>query len=205
MTSVLLSYLLTCIAIELTPGPNMAYLAILSAERGRWMGFHAVLGVAIGLGLLGALAVFGIGTLIAEQRAIYEALRWAGIAYLLYLAFDAWRDSRLPVEITDLSNTGRRYFQRGLLNNLLNPKAALFYITVMPNFVVAGTPQIGQTVLLGAVYVTVATVIHAMVVVLAGSLQQVLLGNSGRRRVMGLVFAALLVAVAVWVAVTTAL
>ena len=204
MTSVLLSYVLTCIAIELTPGPNMAYLAILSAERGRWMALHAVLGVATGLGLLGALAVIGVGTLIAEQRAIYEALRWAGIAYLLYLAFDAWRDSRLPVESTDLNNTGWRYFQRGLINNLLNPKAALFYITVMPNFVVAGTPQMGQTMLLGAVYVAVATVIHAMVVVLAGSLQQLLLGNPGRRKVMGLVFAALLVGVAIWVAVTTA-
>lgn len=205
MTSVLLSYVLTCIAIELTPGPNMAYLAILSAERGRWMGFHAVLGVAIGLGLLGALAVFGIGALIAEQRVVYEALRWAGIAYLLYLAFDAWRDSRRPVENTDLSNTGWRYFRRGLVNNVLNPKAALFYITVMPNFVVAGTPEIGQTMLLGAIYVMVATVIHAMVVLLAGSLQHLLLENSRRRRGMGLVFAALLVGVAVWVAVATAL
>ena len=205
MTSVLLSYVLTCIAIELTPGPNMAYLAILSAERGRWMGFHAVLGVAIGLGLLGALAVFGIGALIAEQRVVYEALRWAGIAYLLYLAFDAWRDSRRPVENTDLSNTGWRYFRRGLVNNVLNPKAALFYITVMPNFVVAGTPEIGQTMLLGSIYVMVATVIHAMVVLLAGSLQHLLLENSRRRRGMGLVFAALLVGVAVWVAVATAL
>ena len=205
MTSVLLSYVLTCIAIELTPGPNMAYLAILSAERGRWMGFHAVLGVAIGLGSLGALAVFGIGALIAEQRVVYEALRWAGIAYLLYLAFDAWRDSRRPVENTDLSNTGWRYFRRGLVNNVLNPKAALFYITVMPNFVVAGTPEIGQTMLLGAIYVMVATVIHAMVVLLAGSLQHLLLENSRRRRGMGLVFAALLVGVAVWVAVATAL
>jgi threonine/homoserine/homoserine lactone efflux protein len=205
MTSVLLSYVLTCIAIELTPGPNMAYLAILSAERGRWMGFHAVLGVAIGLGLLGALAVFGIGALIAEQRVVYEALRWAGIAYLLYLAFDAWRDSRRPVENADLSNTGWRYFRRGLVNNVLNPKAALFYITVMPNFVVAGTPEIGQTMLLGAIYVMVATVIHAMVVLLAGSLQHLLLENSRRRRGMGLVFAALLVGVAVWVAVATAL
>ena len=205
MTSVLLSYVLTCIAIELTPGPNMAYLAILSAERGRWMGFHAVLGVAMGLGLLGALAVFGIGALIAEQRVVYEALRWAGIAYLLYLAFDAWRDSRRPVENTDLSNTGWRYFRRGLVNNVLNPKAALFYITVMPNFVVAGTPEIGQTMLLGAIYVMVATVIHAMVVLLAGTLQHLLLGNSRRRRGMGLVFAALLVGVAVWVAVATAL
>ena len=203
MTTVLLSYLLTCIAIELTPGPNMAYLAVLSVERGRLAGLYAVAGVALGLALLGALAVFGVGELIMAQPLLYESLRWAGIAYLLYLAHDAWADARRPVEALDPAQLGWRSFRRGLINNLLNPKAALFYITVMPSFVQTDRPALGQTLLLGMVYVVVATAIHAMVVMLAGAVQPLLTAERSRR-LMGGVFAALLVGVAIWVGLSTA-
>ncbi|QQR37135.1 LysE family translocator [Devosia oryziradicis] len=202
MTSVLLSYVATCIAIELTPGPNMAYLAVLSAERGRLAGLFAVVGVALGLALLAALAAFGIGEFIGSRPWLYESLRWAGIAYLVYLSYDAWADAQRPVEALDPGQLGWRSFRRGLINNLLNPKAALFYITVMPSF--QATPQSqGQLVLLAAIYVAVATAIHAGVVLLASAVQPALT-QSGSRRVMGGVFAALLLAVALWVALTTA-
>jgi threonine/homoserine/homoserine lactone efflux protein len=203
VTSVLVSYLLTCIAIELTPGPNMAYLALLSAERGRLAGLFAVSGVALGLGVLGALAALGVGEFIVGQPMLYEVLRWAGIGYLVYLAYDAWADAQRPVDVLDPAQVGWRSFRHGLVNNLLNPKAALFYITVMPSFLVADRPALGQTLLLGAIYVAVATAIHALVVLLAGSLQP-LLTRPGSRRVMGGVFAALLVGVAIWVGATTA-
>ena len=203
MTSVLLSYIVTCIAIELTPGPNMAYLAVLSAERGRMAGLFAVAGVALGLALLGALASFGVGEAIAGQPWLYETLRWAGIAYLVYLAYDAWADAQRPVEILDPSQLGWRSFRRGLLNNLLNPKAALFYITVAPSFVVAGQAALPQTVLLGAIFVAVATAIHAGVVLLAGSLRP-LLTQAASRRFLGATFAVLLLVVAVWVGFSTA-
>jgi threonine/homoserine/homoserine lactone efflux protein len=203
VTSVLFSYLVTCIAIELTPGPNMAYLAVLSAERGRMAGLFAVLGVALGLTLLGALASFGLGEFITRQPWLYESLRWAGIAYLVYLAYDAWADAQRPVEILHPSQLGWRAFRRGLVNNLLNPKAALFYITVAPSFIVAGEPALRQTVLLSAIFVAVATAIHAGVVLLASSLRP-LLTQTASRRLLGATFAALLLAVAVWVGVTTA-
>jgi len=202
-TSVLLSYLITCIAIELTPGPNMAYLAVLSAERGRLAGLFAVAGVALGLALLGALAAFGVGEFIVGQRWLYESLRWAGIAYLAYLAYDAWADAQRRVEVLDPTQLGWRSFRRGLINNLLNPKAALFYITVMPSFVVAGSPALGQTIALGAIYVAVATAIHTGVVLLASAVQP-LLTRAASRRIMGGIFAALLLAVALWVGVATA-
>ena len=181
----------------------MAYLALLSAERGRLAGLFAVSGVALGLAVLGGLAALGVGEFIVGQPMLYEVLRWAGIAYLVYLAYDAWADAQRPVETLDPAQLGWRSFRRGLVNNLLNPKAALFYITVMPSFLVAGRPALGQTLLLGAIYVAVATAIHALVVLLAGSLQPVLT-RSGSRRILGGIFAALLLAVAIWVGLTTA-
>ena len=199
----LVAYFLTCVAIELTPGPNMAYLAVLGAERGRLAGLYAVAGVALGLAILGVLAALGVGEVIASQPMLYEALRWAGVAYLLYLAYDAWRDAQRPLGPLDPHMLGWRSFQRGLINNLLNPKAALFYITVMPSFANAAQPAVSETVFLSAIYVGVATTIHALVVLLAGSVQPLLTGERSRR-IMGAVFAALLVGVAIWVALATA-
>lgn len=199
----LVAFLITCVAIELTPGPNMAYLAVLGAERGRLAGLYAVAGVALGLALLGVLAVLGVGEAIAAQPALYETLRWAGVVYLLYLAVEAWRDAQRPLESLAPETLGWRSFRRGLINNLLNPKAALFYITVLPSFLTTGSSVVSQTAMLGAIYVTVATMVHASVVVLAGSVQPLLTGARSRR-IMGGVFAALLVGVAAWVALATA-
>ena len=198
----MLSFIATSIAIEVTPGPNMAYLAVLSAERGRLAGFAAVLGVALGLATLGLLAVFGLGPLIAENRLVYEVLRWAGILYLLWLAWDGWREAQRDIASAVEAEPLLTYFRRGLLTNLLNPKAVMFYITVMPNFVLPDRPGLGQSATLAAIYVAVATLIHAGIVVAAGSLQPLIAKPENRRRA-GAVFSLLLVAIAVWIAWTT--
>jgi len=202
MSAALLAFALASLLIELTPGPNMAYLAILAADRGRVAGLAAVAGVSLGLTGLGLLAVFGLGTLVLEQPWLYQILRWAGVAYLLYLAWEAWRDSRKPIDALDPNEGARRFFLRGLITNLLNPKAALFYVTVMPNFLTS--PSYGETLLFGSVYVLVATLIHAGVVLLAGTVQPLLTAPKSRRPI-GVLFTLLLVAVACWVAWSTAI
>lgn len=201
MSAALLAFALASLLIELTPGPNMAYLAILAADRGRLPGLAAVAGVALGLTLLGLLAISGLGTLVLDHAWLYQALRWAGVAYLVYLAWEAWTDSRKPIEVPDPFAGSWRFFRRGLVTNLLNPKAALFYITIMPGFLPEAT--LGNALLFGTVYVSVATLVHAGVVLLAGTVQP-LLTIDRRRRQMGTIFALLLLAVALWVALTTA-
>src|SRR3954470_21204618 len=133
--SPLVAFVLTSLIIEMTPGPNMAYLAVLSASRGRIAGFFAVLGVALGLALLGTAAWLGGGSLVLNNRVAYEGLRWAGALYLCWLAFDSWRDGRQPIETVPVSQSHMVHFCRGLATNLLNPKAALFFISVVPEFV----------------------------------------------------------------------
>jgi threonine/homoserine/homoserine lactone efflux protein len=199
----LLAFFLTSIAIELTPGPNMAYLAVVGVTRGRVAGLYAVLGVAIGLALLGAAAGFGLGQLVLAYRVIYEVLRWGGALYLLYLAWDAWRDGQKPLEggPTDLS--GWLFFRRGFVTNLLNPKAALFYVAVLPGFVDATRPAAGQLVVLVTIYVIAATIIHAAIVLLSAQLQP-LFARPALRAGVGLFFALVLVAIAVWLLVKTA-
>lgn len=201
MSAALFAFALASLLIELTPGPNMAWLAILAADRGRRVGLAAVAGVALGLALLGVLAVAGLGALVLEQPLLFQILRWAGVAYLCYLAWEAWRDARRPIETLDANGDPWRFFRRGLITNMLNPKAAIFYVTVMPGFIVSDT--LAEAALFGLVYVVVATAVHAGVVLLAGTLQP-LLTAPARRRQMGTIFAILLLGIAVWVAISTA-
>jgi len=201
-TTTLLAFFLTSLAIELTPGPNMAYLALVGVSRGRRDGFAAVLGVALGLALLGALVGVGLGSLILENRLVYEILRWAGAAYLVWLAWDGWREAQQEADTSQLPDHAFTYFRRGFVTNLLNPKAALFFVTVMPGFIAVGRPLLGQTTLLVALYVVAATVIHAAIVLLAATLQPVF-AKPRLRRGAAIVFAVALVAVAVWLLLKT--
>ncbi len=195
-------FFLVSLAIEVTPGPNMAYLALVGLSRGRADGLMAVAGVALGLLLLGGLVGVGLGGLILDNRAVYEALRWGGAAYLCYLAYDAWREGNRPLTEGPEALARWRYFQRGFLTNLLNPKAALFYVAVLPGFVDARQPALGQMTVLVAVYVLAATLVHAALVLAAATLAPLLQRPEWRRRT-ALGSALMLVAVAAWLLLRT--
>jgi hypothetical protein len=77
---ILLAFTATCLVIEVTPGPNMAYLAVLSASKGRRAGFAATLGIALGLLIVGLAAALGLTAIITNSRWVYEALRWGGVS-----------------------------------------------------------------------------------------------------------------------------
>ena len=200
-SSPLIAFVLTSLIIEMTPGPNMAYLAVLGASRGRIAGFSAVLGVALGLALLGIAVGLGGGSLVLNNRLAYESLRWAGALYLCWLAFDSWRDSRQPIEALPLSRSSFVHFRRGFITNLLNPKAALFFIAVVPEFVDGPAPSARELAILVSIYVAVATLVHGLIVVLAGGLRTFLAAPQ-RREMAGNFFAVLLVAIAIWLFVS---
>jgi threonine/homoserine/homoserine lactone efflux protein len=199
----LLSFAVTCLVIELTPGPNMAYLAVLSASEGRRAGLAATAGVALGLLLLSLAAALGLSAIITQSPTAYAVLRWSGVAFLLYLAWEAYSAAgeTSPAHFGDHENLAR-YFQRGLVNNLLNPKAALFYVAILPSFVDASRPVIAQTAGLSLVSVVIATFVHAVIVALAGAAQPWLQEGS-RARAMRRVMAVLLAGIALWLAAVT--
>lgn len=199
----LLAFAMTCLVIELTPGPNMGYLAVLSATTGRRAGFAAVTGVALGLTVVGIATAMGLAAVISTSPLLYEALRRGGIIYLFYLAWDGWKESGAPLgDAPSLHEPDAKYFLRGLITNLLNPKAALFYVSILPGFVDAGRPMMAQTVLLSLAFVVIATSIHAGVVVVAGT-AQVFMRNDRNRRILGRILSLALAAIALWFAWST--
>ncbi|MBY0563857.1 MAG: LysE family translocator [Hyphomonadaceae bacterium] len=161
----ILPFLAAVTLIELTPGPNMGYLAALSASEGRAAGFKAVLGVTAGLGLYMLAAVVGVAEFVLAAPIAFAALRWAGVLFLFYLAWEAWRGARE----TSPGHTGgfdHRPFWRGLAANLLNPKAAVFYVTLLPSFIAPDHAAFWlQALILGGVHLLVSFAIHSAIVV----------------------------------------
>lgn len=202
----LLAFALTCFIIEITPGPNMAYLAALSLSQGVRAGLGAVAGIAIGLSVYGVAASLGLSAVIDNSTFLYEMLRWSGAAYLLWLAWDAWAAKRENVPDTipdDHEISPWIAFRRGLITNLLNPKAAVFYVAVLPDFIQIGRSSVAaQTLALSAIYVGIATSIHLVIVLLASRLQGVIT-QANQRRTVRRVLAVLLAAIAIWFAFST--
>jgi threonine/homoserine/homoserine lactone efflux protein len=163
-------FALTSLLIELTPGPNMAWLALLAATEGRNKGYAAVAGVALGLAVLGAVAGLGLAAVLQTSPVAYQTLRWAGIAYLTWLALEEWRGADDAEDHAEAGSGLWQYFTKGLITNLLNPKAALFYIAVLPGFLVP-TDGVWDAMALSAIYVVVATLVHAGIVTAAGTAQ----------------------------------
>lgn len=197
----LFGFVVTVALIELTPGPNMTYLAILAASRGTSAALAAVAGVAAGLLLVGVLSALGVAALVSQSPALWQVLRWGGVLYLLWLAWEAWQGADGASDIVDgLADTRQSLFLRGVMTNLLNPKAYVFYIAVLPRFLLPGDVRpFARTILLTLIYVSMATIIHTAIVLAAGQVQRLFASRTAIERLRkGL--AALLALVALWLA-----
>ena len=163
--------------IELTPGPNMAWLAGLAATEGKRSGLSAVAGVALGLLANGVLAALGLATLLTAMPALLHGLRIAGAAMMVWLAIEAWRGAEKAPPPT----ATRRAFATGALLNLLNPKAYLFFVVVAPEFMGGRTLGLSEALTLAVISTGIATIIH-LAIVLAGSQAQAWLADDRRTR-----------------------
>lgn len=203
ITELFIPFLVTTVLIELTPGPNMAWLALTSASEGKRSGFAAVAGIALGLTILAAASAISLAELATRSLAIFSLLRYAGVAYLLWLAWKTWAGKDEPVANSISKNALGAWFRHGLLLNLLNPKAAVFFITVLPAYITQNAPVAPQTALLSAIYVAIATFVHLVIVALAAQAHGwISAGN--RARIVRRVFALLLAGIAIWFLISSA-
>lgn len=189
------------VLVELTPGPNMAYLAALSAERGRLAGWAAVLGIQLGLAVYLVASVLGVTQLLLAWPPAWEILRWSGVAYLLWLAWDGWRGEKpRPGEVATTSDGLPTLIGRGFLANILNPKAALFYVTLLPGFVREGyaAPAV-QAGLFGTGHLLISGLVHGGIVLAAAGAGRLLARTTGMGRLRK-AMAVGIVLVAIWLA-----
>ncbi len=201
--SSLVGFSLIALGMVLTPGPNMIYLISRSICQGRTAGMVSLAGVAAGFVFYMLCAAFGITALLMTVPYAYDALRFAGALYLLWLAWQAIRPGgRSPFEVKALqADRPRKLFAMGFLTNLLNPKIAVVYLSLLPQFI---EPQhgnvLGQTLALGTAQIAISVTVNALIVLTAGTVAGFLAGRpqwaTAQRWLMGTVLAGLAVRMA---------
>ena len=199
-TTQLLAFALISLGMVLTPGPNMVYLISRSICQGRMAGLISLGGVAMGFVFYMLCAALGITALVMAVPYAYDGLRIGGALYLLYLAWQAVKPGgRSPFQVRDLpADSPRRLFAMGFVTNLLNPKIAVMYLSLMPQFI---NPEHGsvlaQSVVLGSLQIAISVTVNALIAVMAGSIAVFLAGRplfqQVQRWLMGTVLAALAV------------
>lgn len=171
--SSLLAFALVSLGMVLTPGPNMIYLISRSITQGHAAGLISLGGVAVGFLFYMLAAAFGITALLCAVPFAYDALRLAGAAYLLYLAWQAVKPGgRSPFQVRTLAVDGpRKLFLMGLVTNLLNPKIAMLYLALLPQFIdPASGSVLTQSIVLGATQIVISVSVNAMIAMAAGSI-----------------------------------
>ena len=170
--SSLLGFALIAFGLVLTPGPNMIYLISRSTTQGSAAGFVSLGGVALGFVFYMLCAAFGITALLLAVPYAYDALRLAGAAYLLWLAWQAVKPGgRSPFQVKKLAvDSPRKLFVMGFVTNLLNPKIAMLYLALLPQFIDPAGSVLLQSVVLGAIQIAISISVQAMIVLAAGSI-----------------------------------
>jgi threonine/homoserine/homoserine lactone efflux protein len=202
-TASLFAFALIALGLVLTPGPNMVYLVSRTISQGRAAGMVSLAGVALGLVFYMLCAACGITALVLAVPYAYDALRLCGAGYLLVLAWQALRPGGTSPFQTRLlpADRPRRLFTMGLLTSLLNPKIAVMYLSLLPQFIdPARGGAFGQSLALGATQIVVGVSVNALIVVGAGSIAVFLARRPiwllVQRWLMGTVLAALAVRMA---------
>lgn len=199
----LFAFGLVSLGMVLTPGPNMIYLVSRSICQGRRAGLISLGGVALGFVFYMVCAAVGITALVMTVPYAYDALRFAGALYLAYLAWQALKPGgRSAFQVRQLPHDSRvRLFTMGFVTNLANPKIAVMYLSLLPQFIVPGHGSVlAQSLALGCVQIAVSVSVNALIACAAGSIAGFLAGRplwaAVQRWLMGTVLAGLAVRIA---------
>lgn len=173
----LIAFGLVAFGLAATPGPNMIYLISRSLSQGPRAGLISLIGVGIGFIIYMLLAAFGITAIMVAVPYAYDALRFAGAGYLLYLAWQALKPGgRSPFQVRELpQDSPRKLVLMGLMTNLLNPKAAMLYLALLPQFIdPARGSVLLQSIVLGSMQIVISMLINGIIAVTAGSISSFL-------------------------------
>ncbi|WP_439614866.1 LysE family translocator [Shinella sp.] len=194
----LAAFALIALGMVLTPGPNMIYLVSRSICQGPAAGLVSLCGVALGFVFYMLSAALGITALVMAVPYAYDALRLAGVLYLAWLAWQALRPGgRSAFEVKALPRDGnRKLFLMGFLTSLLNPKIAVLYLSLLPQFIDPAKGSVFlQSLVLGGTQIAISVSVNALIAVSAGSIAAILAARPRwllmQRWLMGTVLAGL--------------
>jgi len=185
----LLVFSAALVAVYLLPGPDMALIITTSAFHGRKSGLTAALGLAISRTLHVTLSALGLATLFHAHPMLFDGVRWLGAAYLMWLAWRMVRagEGDAPVA-TGEAEASLNALQRGIMTNLLNPKALMFCAFLLPQFISTQHALSTQYLLLGGILVGLGMVFDVIYALSAASLARRMSGSPSLQKIGKLVF-----------------
>lgn len=202
-TDVLVLFFATSVLLGLAPGPDNFFVLTQSALRGHLAGIVITLGLCTGLMVHTAAVALGVAAMFQASRLAFNALKLAGAAYLLWLAWQAFRASgrELAAGPRDALSPWRLY-RRGILMNITNPKVSIFFLAFLPQFAdPTKGPVAAQMMLLGAIFIVATLIVFGSISLAAGVLGQRLGRSPGIQRALniitGVVFAGLALRLAI--------
>jgi threonine/homoserine/homoserine lactone efflux protein len=162
----LLAFALAATVLALTPGPDMAYVAARTLAGGRPQGVAAAFGVLAGIFVHTILAAVGLSSLFQHSQLAFDVVKYCGAAYLVWLAIKMWREgSAQEASRAGMPNGLARVFSEGMLTNILNPKVALFFLALLPQFVAVQKGGVAsQMIVLGLTMIAIGVVVLLAVV-----------------------------------------
>lgn len=163
-----LAFVLAGLALNLVPGADMTFIIAAAARGGRRDGVVASLGVGAGALVHILAAVLGLSAILASSQAAFNALKWIGAAYLLWLAIGLLRERGSAQAAPRAAVSGWRLFRAAMLVNVLNPKVALFFLAFLPQFVspLTAAPAV-QILCLGLWFDLVGTLVNVVIAIAA--------------------------------------
>lgn len=158
--------------LALAPGPDIVYVLARGVSQGRKAGIAAALGFASGCVFHTVLAAVGVAALIRSSELAFDAVRYAGAAYLVWIGIQALRHrSAFSIEGASDARALAAIYRQSVIGNVLNPKVTLFFLAFLPQFVNAGAGNVGlQMALLGAIFMAVTVVVFGAVAIFAAML-----------------------------------
>jgi threonine/homoserine/homoserine lactone efflux protein len=182
------AFVVTCVLIVVAPGPSFAVMVNQSLRNGRLGGLAAVLGNASGLVFWASASVFGLTALIRTSEFAFLALKVVGAAYLSWLGLRTLVRSRAtaaddPVVMRTGGGGRLTAFRTGMVTNLANPKAAVLYLALLPQFLPAGGGTLADTAVLAAVQMAISVSWYTLVVLAVGLVRRTLARPSVKARV----------------------
>lgn len=193
-----------CVVLVVTPGPNMAYLLSRAICQGSRAGVVSLAGVLTGFVVHVVAAAAGLSAVFRWQPLAFDAVKYAGAAWLAWMAWDAVRPGgQSPFAPRPLPpEPARALFVKGLLTNVLNPKVAMFYLALFPQFVDPARGSVfAQSLLLGAVQIAISAAFDLWLVLAAGAIARSFAGHprwlAAQRWVLGTVLLAIALRIAV--------
>jgi len=173
----LLYFLSAAVMLTILPGPDMLFVIAQSISLGKKAGISVALGLCTGLIFHTIAAAFGISIIIYNSDVAFMILKYLGVAYLIFLAFMALKESTINLNINWQINKIHLY-RKGILMNLLNPKVLLFFLAFLPQFVDQSDGNVSlQMVSLGIIFIIQAIIIFSIVSILASKISEKLITN----------------------------